>query len=100
LAEIVDDDRQEVGPVPVPVADGRVAGSRHLVGARSDDRVPPALGPAAEHHPQRRTVEVALTAAARAADAVPSPAVLVGPRLERGPRAVAAIDQAVASESV
>ena len=94
LAQVVDDDREPVGPVPVAIADRQVAGTRgDLVRARPDDGIHPALRTATERDAQDRPVQAAIPAVARTAGSVPQAAVLVRPRLERRPRAVAAIDE-------
>ena len=80
LAQVVDDDAKQVRPVPVAVADRRVAVGRDLVGARPDERVHPPFRAATERDAQDRAVEPAIAAAARAARSVPRAPGVRGPR--------------------
>ena len=99
LAQVVDDDREPVRPVPVAIADRQVAGTRgDLVRARPDDGIHPALRTATERDAQDRPVQPAIPAVARTAGSVPQASVLVRPRLERRARAVAAIDEDLGAE--
>ncbi len=94
LAQVIDDDREPVGPVPVAIADRQVAAPRgDLIGARPDERVHPALGATAKGHPEDRPGQPAIPAAAGAAESVPAASVIVRPRLEGRPRAVAPVHQ-------
>ena len=80
LAQVVDDDSEPVGPVPVAVGERRVAVVRDLVRAWADESIHPALRAAAERDAQDRPVESALATAAGAARSVPPTPVVVRPR--------------------
>ena len=70
---VVDDDREAVGPVAVPVADREVAGRRDIGRARPDGPVHPGLAAAPERRPKHRTVESPRTTAAGTAGPVHGP---------------------------
>src|SRR4051794_1737493 len=98
LADVIDDDGEGIRPVAVTIPDGDVAVGGHLVGAWTDEEVHPCLRATTERDAQHGPVEGSLAAAPGTARPVPTPVVIVRPRLERGPRAVAAIHDVISPE--
>jgi hypothetical protein len=99
LAQVVDDDSEPVGPVPIAVGEGSVAVVRDLVRAWADDSIHPTLRAPAERDTQDRPIESTLATAARASRSVPSTPVVMRPYLERLARAIAAVHEPFAAKA-
>jgi hypothetical protein len=101
LALVVDHHAEGIRPLPIPVAEDRIAAGRDIADAWSREPIRPRLPTLAERHSHRRLGDGrARPAAARTAGARPRSCVHVGPGAERRARAVAGIGEAVRPEPV